>query len=559
MKVLKSVFYFSLLSIFNSCAAPEDGVSVSLFSEAIGDCEKITIFSDLNGDNQYSVDEPIVESFEICDGATGATGATGEKGADGVSLGVTTTILDNGCRLLTFYKDINLNGVRDDNEEVISTSNICNGENGMSIKAITSTTTDCENGGVKYSFYGDVNNNGVLDENESVINESIICNGENGRNGERGDTGATGAAGQDGTNGADGSGGGSLIGISIVSASSVQCENPAGGLVFELFSDTDLDGIKDSGELIFSTNVVCNYFVPIVLASNGVTLQAALGTKAGQSYDYQGTSYEVVDDAGFAVEVSLGKDLSKIVTTKVTVMIDLISKSSYGDRFNEDISSWDTSSVTNMNKMFYNAREFNQDISSWDTSSVTDMKEMFTFAEEFNQDISSWDTSSVTNMSTMFAYAKIFNQDLSGWDTSSVTDMSVMFSNTNAFEGDIGSWDTSSVTDMRNMFYAAQDSFNQDISSWDTSSVTNMSAMFAYASIFNQDLSGWDTSSVTDMDFMFFNAKDFNQDLSGWCVQSNFSSEPDGFSTDANSTWSVDAAKKPDWDGADGSGANCSN
>jgi len=116
MKVFKSVFYFSLLSfIFNSCAAPEDGVSISLFSEAIGDCEKITIFSDLNGDNQYSVDEPIVESFEICDGATGATGATGEKGDkgdDGVSLGVTTTILDNGCRLLTFYKDINLNGVK---------------------------------------------------------------------------------------------------------------------------------------------------------------------------------------------------------------------------------------------------------------------------------------------------------------------------------------------------------------------------------------------------------------------------------------------------------------
>jgi hypothetical protein len=126
------IFFLSLSLFFYSCT-PEDGVSISLFSETVGDCEKITLFSDLNGDNKYSIGEPIVESFEICDGATGATGADGKNGADGISLGVVTTQIDTDCRLLTFYKDINLNGVRDNNEEVISTSNICNGENGMSI------------------------------------------------------------------------------------------------------------------------------------------------------------------------------------------------------------------------------------------------------------------------------------------------------------------------------------------------------------------------------------------------------------------------------------------
>jgi surface protein len=38
--------------------------------------------------------------------------------------------------------------------------------------------------------------------------------------------------------------------------------------------------------------------------------------------------------------------------------------------FNDNISSWDTSSTTNMRSMFRNALAFNGDISSWDVTSV---------------------------------------------------------------------------------------------------------------------------------------------------------------------------------------------
>jgi surface protein len=77
--------------------------------------------------------------------------------------------------------------------------------------------------------------------------------------------------------------------------------------------------------------------------------------------------------------------------------------------------------------MFYEAYEFNQDISDWDVSSVTDMGGMFYEAYEFNQDISDWDVSSVTYMGGMFNSATSFNQDISDWDVSSVTDIGSMF------------------------------------------------------------------------------------------------------------------------------------
>ena len=187
--------------------------------------------------------------------------------------------------------------------------------------------------------------------------------------------------------------------------------------------------------------------------------------------------------------------------------------------FNEDISAWNTISVTNMRSMFYRATSFNQNIGGWNTSSVTTMQQMFDRATAFNQNISGWNTSSVTHMGYMFSAmfdATQFNGDISGWDVSSVTDMGFMFSDSQ-FDGDISGWDVSSVTNMDSMFKGSQ--FNGDISGWNVSSVTNMVAMFGWAS-FDGDISGWNVSSVRNMIHMFNSATSFNQNITGWNTSS---------------------------------------
>jgi len=220
-----------------------------------------------------------------------------------------------------------------------------------------------------------------------------------------------------------------------------------------------------------SSNAVYVGLNNIVMASAGAVNneQGNIGT----------VTYTVVNLTTLKFLIEQGDDVSKVVPSLVTDMSDLFKNNS---TFNQNISTWDVSNVTNMSGMFYGAV----------TGSAT----------AFNQPIGDWDVSNVTNMSGMFYGATAFNQPIGDWDVSSVTDMSAMFlssaliSDVNAFNQPIGNWDVSNVTDMGNMFSYARN-FNQNISTWDVSNVNNMSNMFGAATAFNQNLSSWSVDNVT--------------------------------------------------------------
>ncbi len=128
------------------------------------------------------------------------------------------------------------------------------------------------------------------------------------------------------------------------------------------------------------------------------------------------------------------------------------------------------------------------------------------FSEMTSIDLSSLDTSEVTNMAIMFnACSGLTSLDLSSFDTSNVTMMEWMFTGCSSLTSlDVSSFDTSNVTSMTEMFAACSSLTSLDLSNFDTSRVTDMNGMFALCkNINNLDLTSFNTSNVKDMNKMF--------------------------------------------------------
>lgn len=217
-----------------------------------------------------------------------------------------------------------------------------------------------------------------------------------------------------------------------------------------------------------------------------------------------------------------------------------------------DLTSLNTSGVTNMTGTFKYTSNFNQNINGWDVSQVQYFDEMFSYSSVFNQDLNNWVTSSATQMYAMFEGAWAFNGHISNWDVSNVYDFSMMFYEARAFNQPIGSWDMSSAEWIYAMFSETL-SFNQPLNSWNTANITDFDEVFYNAYVFNQPLGMWDVSNAEYMGSMFYSANNFNQNLSCWNVL-NFSADSDFAGDDA----ALSPANEPLW-GTDGSTGTCDN
>jgi len=194
--------------------------------------------------------------------------------------------------------------------------------------------------------------------------------------------------------------------------------------------------------------------------------------------------------------------------------------------FNQDISSWNVTKVTNFSNTFYRALAFNNGSNSninpvtlriglngWNINTTADvsMQGMFAATRDFNRNINDWNVSKVTNMQQVFNATVVFNQPINSWDTSSVITMLGMFEGAAAFNQPIDNWNVTNVTDMSYMFNITT-SFNQPLANWERvgsslSKVTNMRNMFAGSgNNFNQNIGNWNVSNVTNF-ILFMNAK----------------------------------------------------
>ena len=179
-----------------------------------------------------------------------------------------------------------------------------------------------------------------------------------------------------------------------------------------------------------------------------------------------------------------------------------------------DVSSFDTSKVTNMEAMFAGMPSLTTlNLSNFDTSKVTRMNSMFEGVSRLTTlNLSNFDTSKVTNMEAMFGYMYgLTSLNISNFNTSQVTNMRDMFSNIrNLTSLNLTNFDTSQVTDMRAMFGYMYGLSSLNLSNFDTSQVTDMNSMFAGMSLTSLNLSNFDTSKVTDMGSMFYNMRNLS-------------------------------------------------
>ena len=208
-----------------------------------------------------------------------------------------------------------------------------------------------------------------------------------------------------------------------------------------------------------------------------------------------------------------------IDTSKITDMSYLFNNEIF-NKLEFDVSEWNVSNVTNMERMFIGCDKFDNDLSKWNVSNVTNMEKMFIGCRKFKGiGLSSWDVSNVEDMSGMFKNCINLSEDLSNWNVSNVKYMSSMFYYCLLFDCNLSKWDVSKVVLFNEMFDNCEIFKGKGVDKWNTISAQDTGFMFYECIKFNADLSKWNIENILDMRFMFAGCKKFKgKGLENWDV-----------------------------------------
>ena len=226
-------------------------------------------------------------------------------------------------------------------------------------------------------------------------------------------------------------------------------------------------------------------------------------------------------------------DLSKWNVSNVTSMEKAFANNYLIKSLN--LSNWDTSNCKNSQMMFYNDTALTSigNTNNWSVSKITTTHSMFEGCSKLQSlDTSKWVFSNLTNADSMFSNCQVltkldvsnwgmgkviyfgfmFNNcyaltslDVSKWDTSSANDINAMFNEcTNLTNLDVSNWNTSNVTQAVNTFLDCKKLTKVAVENWDMSNIERLSGMFAYCSgITSLDISKWNAPKLIEINNTF--------------------------------------------------------
>ena len=183
------------------------------------------------------------------------------------------------------------------------------------------------------------------------------------------------------------------------------------------------------------------------------------------------------------------------ITTYLPECYDVTETLSNCVVFNQSVSNFSFGKNAiipiSIERLFYNCSSFNQDLSSFPASKITNISYMLYNCQIFNQDIGS------------LLFTKLVNMNRAFWKCKAISDANW----TNA-----KNWIMNYVTDMTQTFYYCT-YFNVQVSLWVTPLLTTLEGTFALCTTFNQSLYNWNLSNVINLLNTFLNCSALKNQL----------------------------------------------